>query len=140
MRFNRADEAPKGFKNVFETNSSGKKCTYLRCSKTAFDPLTKKNIQCSCTGNSLTIPNISFPGSVSVTGNVTGANITTLTYKVTALETKTTGISYSSGTTTIDSVPKIGSESLIDLIYPVGTVYQSSDASFNPNTKWEVHG
>jgi len=47
MRFNRADEAPKGFRNVFETNSSGKKYTYLRCSKTAFDPLTKKNIQCS---------------------------------------------------------------------------------------------
>jgi len=90
----------------------------------------------TCTASSmLNIPNITT-NSIACSGNVTGANITTLTNKVTTLETKTTGISYSSGTTTIDSVPKIGSESLIDLIYPIGTVYQSSVASFNPNTKW----
>jgi len=97
---------------------------------------TDNTCRVTCTGNSLSIPNISVPGSVTVTGTVSGSNITTLTNKVSAVETKTTGISYSSGTTTIDSVPKIGSESLIDLIYPVGTVYQSSVASFNPNTKW----
>ena len=90
----------------------------------------------TCTGNSLSIPNISVSGSVSVTGTVTGSNITTVTNKVTTLETKTTGLSYSSGTTVFDTVPKIGTESLIDLIYPVGTVYQSTVSGFDPNTKW----
>jgi len=80
----------------------------------------------TCTGNSLSIPNISVPGSVSVTGNVTGANITTMSSKITTLETKTTGLSYSSGTTVFDTVPKIGNESLIDFFYPVGSIYTSS--------------
>ena len=53
-----------------------------------------------------------------------------------SLITKTTGLSYSSGTTVFDTVPKIGTESLIDLIYPVGTVYQSTVSGFDPNTKW----
>ena len=42
----------------------------------------------TCTGNSLSIPNISVPGSINVTGNVTSANITTLTNRITAEETK----------------------------------------------------
>jgi len=88
-----------------------------------------------CTGNSLSIPNIAT-NSVTASGTVSGSNITTITNKVTALETKTTGLSYSSGTTVFDTVPKIGTESLIDLIYPIGTVYQSTVSSFNPNTKW----
>ena len=29
-------------------------------------------------------------------------------------------------------------QALIDLIYPVGTIYMSEDASFNPNTTWGV--
>jgi len=60
------------------------------------------------TGNSLPIPNISVPGSVSVTGTVTRSNITMMNTKITTLETKTTGLSNSSGTTVFDSVPKIG--------------------------------
>ena len=92
-------------------------------------------VTCSV-ANTLSIPNISVSGTVAASGNVTGANITTLSNKVSVLETKTTGISYSEGVTTLSSVPKIGSESLIDFFYPIGTVYQSSDVGFNPNTKW----
>jgi len=90
---------------------------------------TDNTCRVSCSGNSLTIPNISVPGSVSVVGTVTSANITTL-------ETKTTGLSYSGGTTVFNAVPKIGNESLIDFFYPIGSLYQSSDNTFNPNTKW----
>jgi len=92
-------------------------------------------VTCSV-ANTLSIPNISVSGTVAASGNVTGANITTLSNKVSVLETKTTGISYSEGVTTLSSVPKIGSESLIDFFYPIGTVYQSSDVNFDPNTKW----
>jgi len=89
----------------------------------------------TCTCNSLSIPNIAT-NSISASGTVSGSNITTITNKVAPLETKTTGLSNSSGTTVFDAVPKIGSESLIDLIYPLGTVYQSTVCGFNPNTKW----
>jgi len=89
---------------------------------------TNYTCRVTCNGNSLTIPNIAT-NSVTCSGNVTGSNITTL-------ETKTTGLSYSGGTTVFNAVPKIGNESLIDFFYPVGTLYQSSDNAFNPNTKW----
>ena len=89
---------------------------------------TNYTCRVTCNGNSLTIPNIAT-NSVTCSGNVTGSNITTL-------ETKTTGLSYSGGTTVFNAVPKIGNESLIDFFYPIGSLYQSSDNTFNPNTKW----
>jgi len=66
----------------------------------------------------------------------TNTSFNTLAGRVTTLETKTTGLSYSGGTTVFNAVPKIGNESLIDFFYPIGTLYQSSDNTFNPNTKW----
>ena len=66
----------------------------------------------------------------------TTSSLNTLAGRVTTLETKTTGLSYSGGTTVFNAVPKIGNESLIDFFYPVGKLYQSSDNAFNPNTKW----
>jgi len=66
----------------------------------------------------------------------TTSSLNTLAGRVTTIETKTTGLSYSGGTTVFNAVPKIGNESLIDFFYPIGTLYQSSDNTFNPNTKW----
>jgi len=90
----------------------------------------------TCTGSSiLSIPNVTT-NSVTCSGTVTGSNITTMNTKITTLETKTTGLSYSSGTTVFDTVPKIGNESMIDFFYPVGSIYTTSVSTFNPNTKW----
>jgi len=47
MRSNRADIPPDGFENEIERKPNGKSITYLRCSKKAINPLTKKLIQCS---------------------------------------------------------------------------------------------
>jgi len=41
------DDAPPGFENYFEKNCNGRRQTFFRCKKTAFDPISKKNIQCS---------------------------------------------------------------------------------------------
>jgi len=95
----------------------------------------------TCTASSmLSIPNVTTntvtTGSVTCSGVVTGSNITTMNTKITTLETKTTGLSYSSGTTVFDTVPKIGNESMIDFFYPVGSIYTTSVSTFNPNTKW----
>jgi len=46
-------------------------------------------IECTA-ANTLRIPNITVPGWLNVTGTVTGSNITTLTNRVTAEETKST--------------------------------------------------
>jgi len=84
-------------------------------------------------GTELTLTKLN---NLSMSDYVTTSSLNTLAGRVTTLETKTTGLSYSGGTTVFNSVPKIGNESLIDFFYPVGTLYQSSDNAFNPNTKW----
>jgi len=91
-------------------------------------------VTCTASGI-LSIPNVTT-NSVTCSGVVTGSNITTMNTKITTLETKTTGLSYSSGTTVFDTVPKIGNESMIDFFYPVGSIYITSVSTFNPNTKW----
>jgi len=84
-------------------------------------------------GTELTLTKLN---NLSMSDYVTTSSLNTLAGRVTTLETKTTGLSYSGGTTVFNAVPKIGNESLIDFFYPIGTLYQSSDNTFNPNTKW----
>jgi len=92
------------------------------------------------TNTSLTITLNNYVTNTSLTNSLanytTNTSFNTLAGRVTTLETKTTGLSYSGGTTVFNAVPKIGNESLIDFFYPIGTLYQSSDNTFNPNTKW----
>lgn len=47
MSRSRADDAPHGFENIIERSNNGRSSTFLRCTKMAFDPLSKKSIQCS---------------------------------------------------------------------------------------------
>jgi len=84
-------------------------------------------------GTELTLTKLN---NLSMSDYVTTSSLNTLAGRVTTIETKTTGLSYSGGTTVFNAVPKIGNESLIDFFYPIGTLYQSSDNTFNPNTKW----
>ena len=46
MKGARSDPPPHGFENCFEKNHSNRIITFIRCTKTAFDPLTKKMAQC----------------------------------------------------------------------------------------------
>jgi len=84
-------------------------------------------------GTELTLTKLN---NLSMSDYVTTSSLNTLAGRVTTVETKRTGLSYSGGTTVFNAVPKIDNESLIDFFYLVGTIYQSSDNSFNPNTKW----
>ena len=38
----------------------------------------------------------------------------------------------------VDSVLTGGGKSLIDYFYPVGSYYETSDSSFNPNESWRT--
>ena len=38
--------------------------------------------------------------------------------------------------TSINSIYDGGGKSLLDLFYPIGTYYETSNANFNPNTEW----
>jgi len=84
-------------------------------------------------GTELTLTKLN---DLSMSDYVTTSSLNTLAGRVTTIETKTTGLSYSTGTTVFNAVPKIGNESIIDFFYPIGRLYQSSDNTFNPNTKW----
>jgi len=46
MKDARSDLPPQGFENCFEKNHSNWIITFIRCTKIAFDPLTKKMAQC----------------------------------------------------------------------------------------------
>ena len=58
-----------------------------------------------------------------------------LSNKVTSITSSSTDIQYPSAKAVYNALQN-NSNTIFDLVYPVGSYYETSDTSFNPNTTW----